>query len=174
MPFELPKDRNNVNYFGTTDRNNENLGQFMYGLDESGNPRIVRTDEEGNVLTRVTGSNIEEIYVQDEDIIINPGETFRMIDHKAIDFELVNEVIIAMQASSLDDLEVRYYNTVYKGNGNLFREPFTSEDSIFRVLANRVIFTSEVFSDKMTVEVRNTGTESIDITQASILGRRNK
>lgn len=58
MAYKLPKDDDGVRYHGVVDENDENPGQFMYGLDENGNKRIIRTDEQGNVLTRVTGSNV--------------------------------------------------------------------------------------------------------------------
>jgi len=57
--YRLPMDADGVKYHGTVDQNEENPGQFMYGLDENGNKRIIRTDEQGNVLTRVTGSIVE-------------------------------------------------------------------------------------------------------------------
>ena len=57
--YRLPMDADGVKYHGTVDQNEENPGHFMYGLDENGNKRIIRTDEQGNVLTRVTGSNME-------------------------------------------------------------------------------------------------------------------
>jgi len=58
--YRLPMDADGMKYHGTVDQNEENPGQFMYGLDENGNKRIIRTDEQGNVLTRVTGSNVED------------------------------------------------------------------------------------------------------------------
>jgi len=58
--YRLPMDADGVKYHGTVDQNEENPGQFMYGLDENGNKRIIRTDEQGNVLTRVTGSILEQ------------------------------------------------------------------------------------------------------------------
>ena len=58
--YRLPMDADGMKYHGTVDQNEENPGQFMYGLDENGNKRIIRTDEQGNVLTKVTGSNMEE------------------------------------------------------------------------------------------------------------------
>src|SRR5690625_5311308 len=57
--YRLPMDADGVKYHGTVDQNEENPGQFMYGLDENGNKRIIRTDENGNVLTRLTGSIVE-------------------------------------------------------------------------------------------------------------------
>ena len=62
--YRLPMDADGVKYHGTVDQNEENPGHFMYGLDENGNKRIIRTDEQGNVLTRVTGSIVEEIIYQ--------------------------------------------------------------------------------------------------------------
>src|SRR5690625_2361797 len=59
--YRLPMDADGVKYHGTVDQNEENPGHFMYGLDENGNKRIIRTDEQGNVLTRVTGSIVELI-----------------------------------------------------------------------------------------------------------------
>ena len=63
--YRLPMDADGVKYHGTVDQNEENPGQFMYGLDENGNKRIIRTDEQGNVLTRVTGSKVEEVISSD-------------------------------------------------------------------------------------------------------------
>ena len=58
--YRLPMDADGVKYHGTVDQNEENPGHFMYGLDENGNKRIIRTDENGNVLTRLTGSSVED------------------------------------------------------------------------------------------------------------------
>src|SRR5690625_4760545 len=66
--YRLPMDADGVKYHGTVDQNEENPGQFMYGLDENGNKRIIRTDEQGNVLTRVTGSIVEEDVLWKRDV----------------------------------------------------------------------------------------------------------
>src|SRR5690625_8053562 len=58
--YRLPMDADGVKYHGTVDQNEENPGQFMYGLDENGNKRIIRTDEQRNVLTRDTGNILEQ------------------------------------------------------------------------------------------------------------------
>src|SRR5690625_3381561 len=81
--YRLPMDADGVKYHGTVDQNEENPGHFMYGLDENGNKRIIRTDEQGNVLTRVTGSNVE--YVSDRvDEEIEPGVTYILTDNLAL------------------------------------------------------------------------------------------
>ena len=89
--YRLPMDADGVKYHGTVDQNEENPGHFMYGLDENGNKRIIRTDEQGNVLTRVTGSNVKdedalpvksrkvETYSSDREsfsIEVSPGSTY--------------------------------------------------------------------------------------------------
>src|SRR5690625_4053309 len=71
--YRLPMDVDGVKYHGTVDQNEENPGLFMYGLDENGNKRIIRTDEQGNVLTRVTGSIVELFKI--ENYRINSGQT---------------------------------------------------------------------------------------------------
>jgi|SRR5690625_1112884 len=85
--YRLSLDADGVKYHGTVDQNEENPGQFIYGLDENGNKRIIRTDEQGNVLTRVTGSNVEEIDVpfstlgpnQYQEIELSPEQTMQVI-----------------------------------------------------------------------------------------------
>src|SRR5690625_5191489 len=64
--YRLPMDADGVKYHGTVDQNEENPGHFMYGLDENGNKRIIRTDEQGNVLTRVTGSIVERVSLTEQ------------------------------------------------------------------------------------------------------------
>src|SRR5690625_2223592 len=74
--YRLPMDADGVKYHGTVDQNEENPGQFMYGLDENGNKRIIRTDEQGNVLTRVTGSNVEVIKEYMAEPVLNTRNFF--------------------------------------------------------------------------------------------------
>jgi|SRR5690625_4724489 len=75
--YRLPMDADGVKYHGTVDQNEENPGHFMYGLDENGNKRIIRTDEQGNVLTRVTGSKVEFEILYDGEI--TAGSTVNII-----------------------------------------------------------------------------------------------
>src|SRR5690625_2965650 len=74
--YRLPMDADGVKYHGTVDQNEENPGQFMYGLDENGNKRIIRTDEQGNVLTQVTGSNVELEVYKGEDLSGTIGSSY--------------------------------------------------------------------------------------------------
>src|SRR5690625_4414047 len=69
--YRLPMDADGVKYHGTVDQNEENPGHFMYGLDENGNKRIIRTDEQGNVLTKVTGSIVELVEIRNVEIPAN-------------------------------------------------------------------------------------------------------
>src|SRR5690625_4851377 len=66
--YRLPMDADGVKYHGTVDQNEENPGHFMYGLDENGNKRIIRTDKQGNVLTRLTGSKVEYVELNNRSI----------------------------------------------------------------------------------------------------------
>src|SRR5690625_2280931 len=78
--YRLPMDADGVKYHGTVDQNEENPGQFMYGLDENGNKRIIRTDEQGNVLTRLTGSNVEVLEYRNITVPSNSRFTVDRID----------------------------------------------------------------------------------------------
>lgn len=59
MVYRLPTDSDGVKYHGVVDADGDNPGQVLYGVDEHGNYRPVNVDSEGNVLTKVTGSNVE-------------------------------------------------------------------------------------------------------------------
>src|SRR5690625_3402749 len=78
--YRLPMDADGVKYHGTVDQNEENPGQFMYGLDENGNKRIIRTDEQGNVLTRVTGSIVEEVEIFNSVKIRDTSSHWELVD----------------------------------------------------------------------------------------------
>jgi|SRR5690625_775954 len=58
--YRLPMDEDGVKYHGVVDRDGENPGQVLYGLDKNGRLKPVNVDDEGNVLTRLTGSNVEK------------------------------------------------------------------------------------------------------------------
>jgi len=68
MAYKLPKDDDGVRYHGVVDENDENPGQVLYGVDENGDYRPVNVDKDGNVLTKVTGSNVEQFTFFDRDI----------------------------------------------------------------------------------------------------------
>src|SRR5699024_10614229 len=58
--YRLPMDADGVKYHGVVDRDGENPGQVLYGVDENGDYRPVNVDKDGNVLTKVTGSVVEK------------------------------------------------------------------------------------------------------------------
>src|SRR5690625_2047422 len=78
--YRLPMAADGVKYHGTVDQNEENPGQFMYGLDENGNKRIIRTDEQGNVLTQVTGSIVEEVEIFNSVKIRDTSSHWELVD----------------------------------------------------------------------------------------------
>lgn len=57
--YRLPMDADGVKYHGVVDGDGDNPGQVLYGVDEHGNYRPVKVDNNGNVLTRLTGSIID-------------------------------------------------------------------------------------------------------------------
>jgi|SRR5690625_1361553 len=64
MVYKLPTDDDGVKYHGVVDADGDNPGQVLYGVDEHGNYRPVKVDNDGNVLTQVTGSNVEEVVLE--------------------------------------------------------------------------------------------------------------
>src|SRR5690625_4579290 len=54
--YRLPMDADGVKYHGVVDEDGKFPGQVLYGLDKNGRLKPVNVDDEGNVLTRVTGS----------------------------------------------------------------------------------------------------------------------
>src|SRR5690625_1718867 len=103
--YRLPMDEDGVKYHGTVDQNEENPGQFMYGLDENGNKRIIRTDEQGNVLTRLTGSNVEEVVATD--ITVSSGSAAVV---GSVDLSDFNSFSISARAATVHnfDLSIRF------------------------------------------------------------------
>src|SRR5699024_3596829 len=62
-------------YHGVVDPDGDNPGQVLYGVDEHGNYRPVKVDNNGNVLTQVTGSNVEDgILVKQESAVLEVHE----------------------------------------------------------------------------------------------------
>lgn len=82
--YRLPMDADGVKYHGTVDQNEENPGHFMYGLDENGNKRIIRTDEQGNVLTKVTGSRVDYQNIFERKIRTETEDVFTIVPDDAI------------------------------------------------------------------------------------------
>src|SRR5690625_1026048 len=79
--YRLPMDDDGVKYHGVVDEDGKFPGQVLYGLDKNGRLKPVNVDDEGNVLTQVTGSIVELFKV--ENYRINSGQN-RWFD----DFEL--------------------------------------------------------------------------------------
>src|SRR5690625_4052385 len=113
--YRLPMDADGVKYHGTVDQNEENPGHFMYGLDENGNKRIIRTDEQGNVLTRVTGSIVEEHIlvnqeaITDTDFIQVTIEKETMNRYKRISFFVRNSLGVEVQLRFLPVMQRSLY-----------------------------------------------------------------
>src|SRR5690625_4720827 len=59
--YRLPMDADGVKYHGVVDEDGQFPGQVLYGLDKNGRLKPINVDGEGNVLTRVTGSIVEDV-----------------------------------------------------------------------------------------------------------------
>lgn len=182
MAYKLPRDDDGVKYHGVVDRDDRNPGQFMYGLDEDGNKRIVRTDKDGNVLTQLTGSNIKRHNV---DITSN----FRL-HNGAIEAGVTKEVINVTSPSVISLMSIRSTNKALRvyiygknRNGSDYRLEFPningflnsyvsislegkSGSEIFEVIGENFIGLKKslYFANGFKVELRNVSEETFNVS----------
>ena len=173
--YRLPMDADGVKYHGTVDQNEENPGHFMYGLDENGNKRIIRTDEQGNVLTRVTGSNVEDgnpIPVKStrriinvasaENIEIAPGGAYYLTN--VLEVKDFSEFALTLRwVTNPEDYDLK---AVYFHNQSA--NFVTAEDTFFREDLGSYKAIKSVF---FRVYVRNKGSDKATLKSFVLTGR---
>src|SRR5690625_3550219 len=117
MVYKLPTDDDGVKYHGVVDADGENPGQVLYGVDEHGNYRPVKVDNDGNVLTQVTGSIVEYI-AEGEKVPIPAGATVEVIPN--IDVSMYRYIFVQVKPMGLRNYEVRYFPTRADGNDTIY------------------------------------------------------
>src|SRR5690625_491152 len=164
--YRLPMDADGVKYHGTVDQNEENPGQFMYGLDENGNKRIIRTDEQGNVLTRVTGS-IVELIAEVNDAFVPAGTKVKVIDK--VDTSDFLYIFVQVRPRGLRDYTVSY--RPFMGNENVEITEFTFLD-ITGDRGNKVSDNRRPFGLNVSLYVENKTQEDNEIFEVYLFGVR--
>ena len=117
--------------------------------------------------TQLTGSNVEDIYLQEGRKDLEPNETHRVFGHLDVDLNKVNTIVIGLNGYNVETI---YYNTVYKNVGNLFRKTLNVEDSYGSQVSNRLVFEEPLYTERITLEVRNTSDEITSFSQLFVLG----
>ena len=164
--YRLPMDADGVKYHGTVDQNEENPGHFMYGLDENGNKRIIRTDEQGNVLTRLTGSNVAETI--DTDFIITAGNTMGM---GILELDGVNQISIGLRlalAKKSPDIKIFYRWRSRAGLLDNSRSEFEyevgNEGSYIRMLTKRLT----LVTNSVAIYIENSGNQDVEASSLEV------
>ncbi|WP_062513929.1 hypothetical protein [Halobacillus sp. KGW1] len=106
--------------------------QFMRmgGRDPQGNARPVNVDENGNVLTQLTGSNVKEILIFNN-VTVEPGQTITQSSQNRTDISQFSKLTVLGTTDSSHSFEVSvdpkensgaYYGSieVFSGSSNKF------------------------------------------------------
>src|SRR5690625_5597424 len=83
--YRLPMDADGVKYHGVIDEDGKFPGQVLYGLDKNGRLKPVNVDDEGNVLTRLTGSIVERYKLTTSSTTIDAESSLIIVEDFEVD-----------------------------------------------------------------------------------------
>src|SRR5690625_947421 len=164
--YRLPMDADGVKYHGVIDEDGKFPGQVLYGLDKNGRLKPVNVDDEGNVLTRVTGSNVELI-AEVNDAFVPAGTKVKVIDK--VDTSDFLYIFVQVRPRGLRDYTVSYRPLV--GNENVEITEITFLD-ITGDRGNKVSDNRRPFGLNVSLYVENKTQEDNEIFEVYLFGVR--
>lgn len=161
--YRLPMDADGVKYHGVTDEDGKFPGQVLYGLDKNGRLKPVNVDDEGNVLTRVTGSiDVLEVI---KDTSFESGEMVTVLNND-IPRLRYKEVRCTIRTDDRTDIEIYLEHTAGHTNMITSRTQFLSDENVL-VLSGVV---GQIYGDHYRVRVRNTGDVDTTLLECKVIG----